>query len=135
MTVEHGYVQTRQRKKSIAPLHLRPGGKLRRPEGPLQSSRQSNGPASAPRDPAACRPVRGGMEKRVDHHGAQRRGRDAGQPRSRGEPRGDVPDSSPPSGSVGIERGRGEVADSDVESRRLFGRRCAGSGVKSFRTG
>ena len=40
-----------------------------------------------------------------------------------------------PSGNVGIEGHRGEVADSDVESRRLFGCRCAGSGVKSFRTG
>ena len=91
MTVEHGYVQTRQRKKSIAPLHLRPGGKLRRPEGPLQSSRQSNGPASAPRDPAACRPVRGGMEKRVTApraEGAMPVNLNlAVNPQSRGEPR------------------------------------------------
>ena len=43
------------------------------------------GRLARPQDPAACRPVRGGMEKRVDHHGAQRRGRDAGQRQSRGE--------------------------------------------------
>ena len=89
---------------------------------------KSNGPASAPRDPAACRPVRGGMEKRVTAPSAE-----AAMPvnLNLAVNRGVMC----PSGNVGIEGHRGEVADSDVESRRLFGCRCAGSGVKSFRTG